>query len=82
MLIAVVLTIACKNEDNAGFTISGTAKGFENGTKIYLKTQGETDIEAKDTATIENGTFSFKGNTIITEIGYVTIDPNIGLPLF
>ena len=59
LLSATVVLISCTK---SSYTISGTAKGFENGKTVILQTQDSigTTISV-DTVKIENGKFEIKG---------------------
>jgi len=69
LTVAVLLTSCSKDK----YTISGTAKGFENGKTVILETQDEKGMGliAVDTVKIENGKFEIKGKT--TEPSFHTI---------
>ena len=49
ILVGAILTLISCNKSENGFTITGEAKGFENGTKVYLQVQGEKELVAKAT---------------------------------
>ena len=59
-----VLFLAACNSEPKGYTVSGTITGEpENGTQIFLKTTDSINqLIDIDTATVENGLFSFSGN--------------------
>lgn len=67
--------MAC-NQKPEGFTINGNLRGdIENGTQVFLKTVGENNQPVDvDTATVENGKFSFKGTTDTLELNWIFID--------
>jgi hypothetical protein len=68
-LTATVLLTSCSKDK---YTISGTAKGFENGKTVVLETQDEKGmLIAVDTVKIENGKFEIKGK--ITEPAFHTV---------
>ncbi len=71
--------VSCKKGEAGDFTISGTAKGIENGKKVYLETQSETGAVAKDTAVVENGKFELKGNSLLPDVGFVRIENQDGM---
>lgn len=59
LLSAAVILISC---NKSSYTISGTAKGFENGKTVILQTQDSTGMAMSvDTVKIENGKFEIKG---------------------
>ncbi|TRX42835.1 DUF4369 domain-containing protein [Flavobacterium restrictum] len=61
LLTAAVVFTSC-NKDK--YTISGTAKGIENGKTIIMETQDEKGIIAVDTVKVENGKFEIKGKAL------------------
>jgi hypothetical protein len=68
-LTATVLLTSCSKDK---YTISGTAKGFENGKTVVLETQDDKGtLIAVDTVKIENGKFEIKGK--ITEPAFHTV---------
>ncbi len=79
-LLGVIITLVSCEKSPEGFTISGDTKGFENGTKVYLQVQGENELVAKDTVTIENDKFSIKGNADLPELGFLTLEGTNGIP--
>lgn len=74
------ILVSCNKETQNGYEISGTANGVANGTKIYLQVQGENELTPKDTVVVENNAFTFKGNTENTQIGFLTLEGNNGIP--
>src|SRR5690606_7993052 len=81
ILIGSILTlISCNKSDENGFTINGEAKGFDNGTKVYLQVQGDNELIAKDTVAVENGKFTLNGNSELPEIGFLQIEGSNGIP--
>ena len=64
LLSATVFLISCSKDK---YTISGTAKGVENGKTIIMETQDASGmgLKAVDTVKVENGKFEIKGK--ITE---------------
>ncbi|MFD2891224.1 redoxin domain-containing protein [Flavobacterium chuncheonense] len=81
VVAGVFAFVACEKKSNEGFTIAGTAEGFENGNKVILQVQGDMDMIAKDTAVIENGKFEMIGNSEIPEFGFLTLENNTRVPL-
>lgn len=62
LLSSAVFLISC-NKDK--YTISGTAKGVENGKTIIMETQDAMGgLVAVDTVKVENGKFEIKGKTL------------------
>lgn len=81
LLLGVFLTlISCNEENTNGFTINGQAKGFENGTKVILQVQGDNELIAKDTVTVENNAFVLTGNSELPELGFLAIEGTNGIP--
>lgn len=62
-LTATALLTSCSKDK---YTISGTAKGFENGKTVVLESQNENGmgLVAVDTVKIENGKFEIKGKAV------------------
>ena len=59
-----------------GFTLKGTIDGFEN-KKIYLITRTNKNERLKDSCTIKNGRFYFKGHLKgFSDLFYLKMDPN------
>ncbi|MBF2707710.1 DUF4369 domain-containing protein [Flavobacterium soyangense] len=60
LLTATVFLISCSKDK---YTISGTAKGVENGKTIIMETQDATGmgLMSVDTVKVENGKFEIKG---------------------
>lgn len=62
LLTATVFLISCSKDK---YTISGTAKGVENGKTIIMETQDAMGgLIAVDTVKVENGKFEIKGKTL------------------
>ena len=62
LLTATVFLISCSKDK---YTVSGTAKGVENGKTIIMETQDALGgLIAVDTVKIENGKFEIKGKTL------------------
>lgn len=80
LICSVLILISCNKSETNGFTINGDAKGFENGTKVFLQVQGDQELISKDTITIENGKFTLTGNSELTEIGLLTIEGVNSIP--
>jgi len=73
LLITVGLVSFKTIVDN--FTITGTINGLENGKTIILERQDEVKgIIAVDTAKVENGKFSFKGNAAEPAIHFLQVE--------
>ncbi|MGX7666026.1 DUF4369 domain-containing protein [Flavobacterium pedocola] len=83
VLAALTVLASCSKVGDNEFLITGTAKGFENGTPVILQYQGDMGPVAKDTVKIENGKFEFKGNVDSVDISFIKIDnPSANVPFF
>ena len=80
LAIATLSIFACNKVSENEFVISGTAEGIENGTKVYLQVQGETEMIAKDTVEVQSGKFEIKGAFETLEIAIVTVEGNNPIP--
>lgn len=67
--------MAC-NTASDGFKLEGTLDGeVENGTQVFLKkTDDDNQLIEVDTATIENGKFTFTGSSAMPELHYLLIN--------
>jgi len=76
LALTIVFAIVACNQKPEGYSIEGTITGeLENGTKVYLKKQGENNQPVDvDTTSVENGTFIFQGKTDVPEVHYIFID--------
>ena len=81
LVIATLSIFACNKVSENEFVISGTAEGFEDGTKIFVKVVSENEIIPKDTIEILKGKFQLTGNVFDPEICYLMINENEGVPL-
>ena len=81
-LIILVALVACNQNPN-GYTIEGTLSGeVENGTKVFLRKQGENNQPVDvDTTEVQDGTFRFTGQAGIPEVNYIFIDQLQGYAL-
>jgi len=70
-----IVFITCKSEPK-GFALNGDIRGeIENGTQVFLKKIGDNNQPIDiDTASIENGKFSFTGIQDLPEMHYVFVD--------
>ncbi|MGL5112946.1 MAG: DUF4369 domain-containing protein [Flavobacterium sp.] len=72
LLSASIALFSC-NKDS--YTISGTAKGIENGKTIILESQDDKlGVIAVDTVKVENGTFKMEGKTTEPSFHLITIE--------
>ena len=58
---AGLMALAACQQQQAGFTIQGTAVGAADGDTIYLQNFDGTNMVKLDSAVVKNGTFEFKG---------------------
>jgi peroxiredoxin len=74
------LLIGACNSDPKGYVLSGTITGEpENGTQIFLKTTDSLNqLVDIDTATVENGLFSFSGSQAEPKMYYLFVDKTRG----
>lgn len=72
--ITIATFVACEKQATNQFTISGTTKGIDNGTSVFLQISGDNNLISKDTATINNNKFEFTGKATTTELAFITID--------
>ena len=75
-----VLFLTSCSSDPKGYVISGTITGEpENGTMVFLKTTDSINqLVDIDTATVENGLFSFSGNQEEPKMHYLFVDKVLG----
>lgn len=82
ILIVALATfaISCKKD---GYEISGTAKGIENGKKVFLETIDETGVSIFiDTAIVSNEAFTMEGRLKQgVEFAYLKFENNASLPI-
>ncbi|MFS4491785.1 DUF4369 domain-containing protein [Maribacter sp. 2308TA10-17] len=78
--LSILITLIACNQNPEGFTIEGTLTGeVENGTKVYLKKQGENNQPVDvDTTEVKDGKFVFIGQAGAPEIQYVFVDNSPG----
>ncbi|WP_127136711.1 TlpA disulfide reductase family protein [Flagellimonas oceanensis] len=71
-----VLFLASCDSEHEGYVISGSIKGEpENGTMVFLKTTDSVNqLVDVDTATVENGLFSFNGSQDEPKMHYLFVD--------
>ncbi|NDV14929.1 DUF4369 domain-containing protein [Muricauda sp. TY007] len=71
-----VLFLTSCNSDPKGYTLKGTITGEpENGTQIFLKTTDSVNqLVDVDTATVQNGLFSFSGDQVEPKMHYIFVD--------
>ena len=71
-----VLFLASCDSEHEGYVISGSIKGEpENGTMVFLKTTDSINqLVDVDTATVQNGLFSFNGSQDEPKMHYLFVD--------
>ncbi len=74
--IAALLVLAACGGSSDGYKLEGTLTGeLENGTQVFLKKTDERNQPVDvDTATVENGVFSFAGAATGPELHYIFIN--------
>jgi peroxiredoxin len=74
--LSILIALVACNQNPDGFTIQGTLTGeIENGTKVFLKKQGENNQPIDvDTTEVKDGKFVFIGQAGSPEIQYIFID--------
>jgi hypothetical protein len=61
LALSLAFLVSCNNLKENEFKVSGTIKGFKDGTKVYLERQGEASpFEKLDTVEIKGEKFEFK----------------------
>ena len=74
--VLIIFTFACSTTPE-GYTIEGQLRGeVENGTKVFLKTTDSLrqKLIEVDTTVVENGSFSFTGNTDSPKLYYLFME--------
>ena len=67
--------ISCEKALENQYIVTGTAKGVENGKKMFIELQGEMGQPiSKDTAIVENEKFEFKGEVKDLDIALVKLE--------
>ena len=84
ILVASIFTlISCNKSDENGFSIDGEAKGFDNGTKVFIQVMDEQNNSTSiDTAVITNGNFKFTGDVKDYDLAYIKFDMEGSIPFF
>ncbi|WP_294480385.1 redoxin domain-containing protein [uncultured Bacteroides sp.] len=72
--------VACTGGNKAGYVVTGTVEGANDGDTVYLQEATGRNLTKLDTAVIANGTFTFKGTQDSAVSRYVTCNVN-GDPL-
>lgn len=80
VIVALFTIVACNKVEKNEFIIEGTAKGFENGKKLFLQIRGEEALITQDTITIQDEKFSLKGKIENPDLAFLTLEDNNGLP--
>ena len=78
--LSILIAIVACNQNPDGYTIEGTLTGeLENGTKVFLKKQGENNQPVDvDTTEVIDGKFVFNGQAGTPEVNYIFIDKSKG----
>lgn len=83
---AGLMALAACQQQQAGFTIQGTAVGAADGDTIYLQNFDGTNMVKLDSAVVKNGTFEFKGtpDSLVTSrfVTYMKGDNRMSTMLF
>jgi peroxiredoxin len=76
LIFTALLVISCSKYGEGNFTISGTAKGFKDGTKIFLRQYNEAGmiIKSIDSGFVVNQKFELKGKAEDAAIVSLTTD--------
>ncbi|HMB64647.1 MAG TPA: TlpA disulfide reductase family protein [Eudoraea sp.] len=79
IFLTLVILASCGTGTD-GFTVNGDLRGdLENGTQVFLRKASEQGRPMEvDTATIEDGKFTFSGSTNAPELHYIFIDQLAG----
>ncbi len=80
LMITTLLVISCSKYGEGNFTISGTAKGFKDGTKIYLRELNEAGMIVKsiDTGIVVNQKFELKGSVEEIKTAHIVTESEEG----
>ncbi|NNE33347.1 MAG: AhpC/TSA family protein [Winogradskyella sp.] len=77
-----LLFLTCDNDKNQ-YTINGTAKGYEDGTKVILQGISERgEEELKDTAIINDEKFMMKGSVAHPEVNFLKVGKSSNMLTF
>lgn len=68
-----VLLVAVSCENDAKYTIKGSASGYPDGTKVYLQMRDKPDWVNVDSTTIVKGRFLMVGQVAPGFLGYISI---------
>lgn len=75
LLAATFAFISCEKALENQYLITGTAKGVENGKKLFIELQDESGLPvSKDTAVVENEKFEFKGDVTGLDIAIIKLE--------
>ncbi|NHN24889.1 redoxin domain-containing protein [Flavobacterium jejuense] len=75
LVASVFAFISCEKAIENQYIVTGTAKGVENGKKMFIELQGEMgEPISKDTAIVENGKFEFKGQVKDLDIAIIKLE--------
>tara|TARA_B100001750_G_scaffold231123_1_gene228837 strand:+ start:673577 stop:674707 length:1131 start_codon:yes stop_codon:yes gene_type:complete len=78
--LSILIGLSACNQKPEGYTFTGNLTGeVENGTNVYLRAVGENGQPVDiDTATVENGKFTFNGEMPAPEMHYVFVENLMG----
>lgn len=75
LLAAATIFAACNNE-NKGYTVTGTVEGATDGDMVYLQAAEGRQLVKLDSAIIRNGVFTLKGTQDSAVNRYITCQPS------
>ena len=82
LLTLGLVIVSCSKVGKNEFLISGTAKGYKDGTKVVLQTQDDKTMQpiSVDSATIKDGKFEIKGKVKEPKIHFLSfLETNTGV---
>lgn len=81
-LLAVAAACAACSGGNKGYTVTGTVEGAADGDMVYLQNVQGRQLVKLDSATIQDGTFTFKGTQDTAINCYITYKDNMAMDFF
>ena len=84
LLTLSLVIVSCSKVGKDEFLISGTAKGYKDGTKLVLQTQDEKTMQpiVVDSATVKDGKFEIKGKVKEPKMHFLSfLETNTGVSL-
>lgn len=70
VIATAALLAACSG--NQGYTVKGSVEGAEDGTMVYLQQQEGREFVKLDSATVQNGQFTFEGRQDTAKVCFLT----------